>query len=69
MVKYMKDEIRLAQVTGETNELLEKLGEIPNIADKLENGKNVFEDEMVPAFHELLHSLTDDKEKSSTYSV
>ena len=69
MVKYMKDEIRLAQITGETVEFLEKLGDIPKIADKIDKGKDVFEEEMVPAVHELIHNLNEEKEKGSTLSM
>lgn len=69
MVKYMKDKIRLAQITGETSELFEKLGKIPEIADKIDKGKDVFEEEMVPAFHKFLKELDEEKEKGSTLSM
>lgn len=66
MVGYMKKEIRLAQITGETSELFEKLGKIPEIADKIANGGNVFQEEMVPEFHKFLKELDEEKEKGST---
>ena len=69
MVGYMKEEIRLAQITGETSELFEKLGKIPEIADKITNDEKAFEEEMVPEFHKFLKNLTEEKEKSSTLGM
>ena len=65
----MKEEIRLAQITGETSELFEKLGKIPEIADKITNDEKAFEEEMVTEFHKFLKNLTEEKEKSSTLGM